>query len=285
MLSDPVSAPDHRPVAASRKVAILGMGSIGASIVELWNSAPPAGHALVAVCGRPTQADMLGAQLPDSTAFTTTVAAMIDHAPDIVIEAAGHSAVTESGCQILSAGIDLHLLSAGVLANPDLARDLVAAAKTGGSAIIIPAGAMAGFDGLRALDVDGGARVTYISTKPPVAWVGTPADAAFDLPNITSRTVLFDGNAADAARLYPKNANLAAAIALAGVGFEQTRVVLVADPSITSNLGEIKAENERTSLFVRVAGEASAINPKTSMIVGASAIASLCNRTDTIRFC
>jgi aspartate dehydrogenase len=170
------------------------------------------------------------------------------------------------------------LLSVGALAEAALQADLQSAAQAGSSRLLLPVGAIAGLDGLLALRQAGLQRVRYTSAKPPLAWRGTPAEAAFDLARLTAPTVIFEGTARDAARPYPKNANLAAAVALAGLGFEQTAVRLVADPAATGNTGQIDAEGATSRLQVTVAGAASAANAKTSGIVAHSVLSALANR-------
>jgi len=128
------------------------------------------------------------------------------------------------------------------------------------------------------------APVKYTSTKPPASWKHTPADGAFRLDELTQATVIFSGTAAEAARLYPKNANLAAAVALAGLGLDRTQVELVADPSITENIGRIDAEGAYASLSVVVGGKSAADNPKTSQITGMSVLAALENQVGLIAF-
>ncbi|WP_210247620.1 aspartate dehydrogenase [Salinarimonas soli] len=130
----------------------------------------------------------------------------------------------------------------------------------------MPAGAIAGLDGLGTLKAAGLHAVTYTSTKPPLAWRGTPAERTVDLEALTERVVFFEGSAREAALQFPKNANLAATVALAGLGFERTRVRLVADPESRGNTGEVRAESEIGTLEVTMAGLAST-NPKTSASV------------------
>ena len=126
------------------------------------------------------------------------------------------------------AAADLMVISTGALADDAVRARLRAAADASGHRMLLPSGAIAGLDGLGALRIGGLTRVTYTSTKPPAAWRGTPAAEEHDLDNLQERRVIFSGAAADAARLYPKNANLAATVALAGLGLHQTQIKLVA---------------------------------------------------------
>lgn len=98
-----------------------------------------------------------------------------------------------------------------------------------------------------------------------------------------SREGLVADDASNAARLFPKNANLAAAVALAGIGFERTQIELVADPNGTGNIGMLEAVSDSSTLTVTVSSTPSS-NPKTSANVGASVIAALRNSAALIRF-
>ena len=113
----------------------------------------------------------------------------------------------------------------------------------------------------------------YTSTKPPEAWRGTPAEQAHDLAALAGPTVLFSGAAAEAARLYPKNANLAATVAIAGgLGMQRTHVTLVADPACAGkgNTGRIEASGAHGTLSVECCNAAAPDNPKTSATTGLS---------------
>src|SRR5260370_19337106 len=83
--------------------------------------------------------------------------------------------------------------------------------------------------------------VRYRSRKPPLAWRGSVAERVADLGTLAKPTVLYKGTAGEAALLYPQNANVAAAVALAGLGFESTQVELVADLGAGGNIHEIEA--------------------------------------------
>ena len=202
----------------------------------------------------------------------------------MVVEAAGHDALMAYGHAVLTARRHLYIVSVGALAQGDLRDRLLVAAKEAGSAIHIPCGALAGFDGLMALRCGGLEGVRYTSIKPPAAWVGTPAEGLLgDLSAGEARTV-FEGPAGQAAASFPKNANLAAAVALAGIGFEQTQIRLIADSSATVNSGVLEAWGPQGHLRVEVAGRAEPDNPKSSAIVADSIVASLRNARGALRF-
>lgn len=270
------------------RVALLGYGAIGVSIVALWRSSSVINedYELATICCRPDQVETAWAQLDGAqTQVVTSVADMLDLRPDVVIEAAGQAAIFQHGEDILRFGATLVLLSVGALANPDVHEALCKAAALGGGRILLPAGALGGFDALRALVNAGRADVKYTSRKPPKAWFGTLAESLCDLRNLDRQDLLFRGDAAEAALNYPKNANLAAMVALAGVGFKRTMVDLIADPFIEENIGQLEAWGDGGSLSVTISGPAHPENPRSSRIVGASVISALINETARPRFC
>lgn len=265
------------------RVGLIGWGAIGRSIISLWPTLPPADISLLGVCVRPTQLHAARTALPAGSSAFDNVTDLMALEPDHVIEAAGHALIASHGEEILRSGCSLYLLSVGSLAHEDLRARLLGAAGSGKSRILIPAGALAGFDGLLTLNRDQLSFVKYTSIKPGHAWYGTPASKTHALDRLTQRTVIFSGNAGEAARLFPKNANLAAAVALAGLGFERTAVELIADPHVSGNVGIVEAVSRSSSLTLTMSSHASS-NPKTSANVGASIIAALHNDTATLRF-
>jgi aspartate dehydrogenase len=265
------------------RVGLIGFGAIGRAIVELWERLPTDAFELAGACVRPAQLEVARGLLLPQTLVCDNVSALLAIRPDCIIEAAGHRAVASHGEEILRAGSSLYLLSVGSLADKSLRAALVQAAKKARSHIIIPSGALAGFDGLRTMECASLRSVKYTSAKPPKAWLETPAAKQYNLERLMQRTILFQGNASDAARLFPQNANLAAAVALAGIGFERTVIELVADPHINGNVGTLEAVSHSTELSVTVSSTPSS-NPKTSANVGPSVIAALRNSAATLRF-
>jgi aspartate dehydrogenase len=201
---------------------------------------------------------------------------------DLVVECAGHEALRDLGPSVLKTGCDLLVASVGALADPLLESLLGDAAKIGRACLRIPSGALGGLDALGAAKFAGLREVRYESHKAPGAWRGTPAEDRIALDDVMRPTVVFEGTAREAARLFPKNANVTAAVALAGVGFDRTKVVLHADPLATGNTHRIKAEGDFGQIDVSVTGKTLPSNPKTSMLAPYSLVRAIANLNQTL---
>jgi aspartate dehydrogenase len=265
-----------------KRTAIVGLGAIGLTLLRAWSNQAPTPQQgpvnLVAVLVKPQHAAAAQAQVPAGVAVCTTLAQLLALAPDTVVEAAGHGAVSAYGPPLLAAGQQLVVVSAGALADEALAQRLLAACAQGGGRVCIPTGALAGLDGLRAMRGLGLQRVRYTSTKPPDAWTGTPAEQRFNLAALREPTVLFSGTAREAARLFPQNANGAATVALAGLGLDRTEVTLVAAPHTAFNNARIQAEAAGTVLDLCMQNARAPGSSKTSFITGLSVLAALNNQ-------
>lgn len=193
---------------------------------------------------------------------------------DFVLECAGHSAVWQFGADILRRGVDFGVLSAGALADDAGLDRLRRASQAGAAQLIVVPGAIGGIDALAAAG-DQLDNVVYLSRKPPLSWRGSPAETTHDLERITAPTVLFTGTAREAAITFPKNANVVATVALAGIGFDATQVTLLADPGATGNIHSIKATGPLFDLDYVTQGAALPANPKTSALTAHSAVRAL----------
>jgi aspartate dehydrogenase len=263
-------------------VALIGCGGIARDVVTALRAADPdeAVH-IAGALARPGRAGQARVALID-VEIVETLDELLSHDPDVVAEVAGQQAVAEHGEAVLRSGIDCLVISVGALADPKLLARLKAAARDGASRILLPAGAIGGIDAIAAMRVAGLTKVTYRSRKPPAAWRGSPAEQVADLGTLKRRTMLYKGSAGEAALLYPQNANVAAAVALAGLGFDATEVELIADPDAGGNVHEIEAEGAAGSFAIQLQGKPSRSNPKTSALAAMSVARALLNAKATI---
>ncbi len=221
-------------------------------------------------------------ELAAGCAVHTEISAFLNDAPDIVAECASHAAVRDYGPAVLKAGRDLIVISIGALSSDALRQQLAQAAQTGGARLILPPGAIGGIDALAAARLSGLESVVYTGRKPPLAWRGTPAERLLALDSLNAATVFFEGSARKAAEDYPFNANVAAALALAGIGLDATKVRLVADPAIKRNVHEFAVSAGCGDFSVRLEGRPSPANPKTSLMAGYSVARELLNRAGPV---
>jgi aspartate dehydrogenase len=207
---------------------------------------------------------------------------LLADAPDAVAECAGHAAVRQYGEAVLAASRDLVVISIGALADDTLRATLLSSAQQHGARLVLPSGAVGGLDALGAARLSGLQTVTYTGRKPPKAWRGTPAERLLDLDALSAPAIFFEGTARQAATDYPQNANVAAAVALAGLGFDATKVRLIADPKAARNVHEISVRAGCGDFDLQLEGRPSPLNPKTSLMAGFSVAREILNRTGAL---
>lgn len=260
-------------------LAIIGYGAIGQYLTARLRD--EADTRLRAVVVRPQRVDEVRAELGEGMSVVSSIDEVTDTV-DLFVECAGHDGLRAHGPAVLERGGELLVVSVGALADRALHRNLTEHAEASAGRMTIVPGAVAGIDGLAAARIGGLDTVRYTSRKPPVAWRGTVAEESVDLDAITGETELFAGPADEAARLYPKNANVAATIALAGVGFDRTVVRVLADPNAGGNVHEVEASGAFGEMSLRLRGQPLAENPKTSSLTAYSILRAIANRAGSV---
>ncbi|MGN5476503.1 aspartate dehydrogenase [Cupriavidus basilensis] len=261
-------------------VSMVGCGAIGRGVLELLKSDPDVAFDVVIVPeGQMEEArGALSALAPN-----VRVATCLDgQRPDLLVECAGHQALEEHIIPALERGIPCMVVSVGALSEPGLVERLEAAARRGKTQVQLLSGAIGAIDALAAARVGGLDEVIYTGRKPARAWTGTPAAELFDLDALTEPTVIFEGTARDAARLYPKNANVAATVSLAGLGLDRTSVRLLADPNAVENVHHVEARGAFGGFELTMRGKPLAANPKTSALTVFSVVRALGNRAHAV---
>lgn len=257
------------------KFGLIGHGAIAQYVRGQFDN-----DDLAYVISRPDRQDAAAAAL----AYEGAVGVDMGAAPDIdvVVDCAGHAGLRAHGTDALRAGIDVITVSIGALADPAFLDELASASASGGGRLYLATGAIGALDALRSAAEGDLASVRYIGRKPPSGWRGSRAEDLLDLDSLSDATIHFEGTARDAALHYPKNANVAAAVALAGVGFDQTSVRLIADPDVTENIHEIEAEGDFGCFKFEIAGRTLLGNPRTSALAAMSVVKALRDRSSAI---
>lgn len=251
---------------------LLGIIGDGAISHYVRDQASEHGHGVIALLVRP---ERVNDDSKDDILRIDKVADFPDRV-EHVVDCAGHTALHAYGPDILRRGIALTTVSIGALADRNLHDKLQQAASLGGARLHLASGAIGALDCLRAARVGKLHSVTYTGRKPPQSWRGSPAESRLDLDTLTDGAVThFSGSARDAATQYPKNANVAAAVALAGVGFDETLVQLIADAGVAENIHEVEARGEFGSFSFAIKGHSLADNPRTSALAAMSVISKL----------
>jgi aspartate dehydrogenase len=254
------------------RVAIGGFGAIGKVIAGRLDRGIE-GLALAAVSAR----DMARAEraLAD---FARPVPVLplseLGGCAEIVVECAPAHLFREIAEPALGHGRLVIVLSCGALLDN---FDLVDLARRHGGRILVPTGALLGLDAVVAAAEGEVSSVHMITRKPPGGLIGAPylGEHGIDIDKLSEPKRVFAGNAREAARGFPANVNVAAALALAGIGPERTTIEIWADPGVSRNIHRIEVEADAARFSMQIENVPSTENPKTGRLTPLSVVAAL----------
>jgi aspartate dehydrogenase len=256
----------------AQRVAIGGFGAIGRVAAQHLDRGIE-GMALAAVSARDiarAQAAMADFAHP----VPIVPLARLWEQADIVVECAPAAVLRDIAEPALAHGRLIIVLSCGALLDN---LDLVDLARRSGGRILVPTGALLGLDAVVAAAEGGITSVNMVTRKPPRGLLGAPYLEAngIDITGLTRPKRVFSGSAREAAHGFPANVNVAAALALAGIGPDRTNVEIWADPNVTRNTHRIEVESEAARFSMQVENVPSAENPRTGRLTALSVIAAL----------
>lgn len=253
-------------------VGIVGLGAIGMKLARALDAGVP-GLKLAAVAVRDAEKARQAMKGFKDRPLILDIA-KLPRECDIIVECAPASVFEEVATAAIEAGCIFIPSSCGQL----LPRmHLVDRARETGARIIVPTGALLGLDAVRAAAESDVESVTIETRKPPRGLAGAPylEKNGIDVSSVTEAKRVFAGNAFDAAAGFPANVNVAAALALAGIGPERTTVEIWADPGVTRNTHTIRVEAESARLTMTIENVPSDENPRTGRITALSLLACL----------
>jgi len=259
------------------RVGIIGGGTIARLFIEHIQRGDLGAAEVVAIVGRSAQSRAKTLAAEHGMNFVTNIEGLIDARPDVVVEAAAHEVVREYGAPLLKKGIAFIVLSCGAMADDTLRATLEAAAQDSGALLYVPSGGIAGLDALKAACIAGVDEVTIAITKPPAAWKGIAyvEKLGTDLAGLREACVLFEGSAREGVPHFPANVNIAAILSMAGIGFDRTRLKVVADPALIYNTHFIDIKGRTGNISIRLENVPAPDNPKTAWLACYSALAAL----------
>lgn len=255
------------------KIVIIGSGSLGTIIGEYVSLNMSESYEVLGILDQDKEiASGLANRL--KTKVYNNIDEVIEDSPDYIIEAATPGVVKELGIKILSKGINLIPLSVGAFADKEFYEDAKSVALKNNTRVLLPAGAVGGFDVLSAAMLMGDAQVSIETEKAPESLNGAPYLKGRRLSPDKEEEV-FRGFAREAIKGFPTNVNVAVATAIATVGVDNTNVSIDSIPGKKGNKHEIKLNGENIKINISIESVPSPENPKSSVLAAYSVIAIL----------
>lgn len=256
-----------------KKVGILGCGAIGTETAKALCSEFKEKAVLHAICDTDSTAVRL---FYDNIGRKIQVLEIDELCKqvDMVVEAASSDIVPELIRLAEKHSADVLVMSVGGLLGEE---EHIANLKRKGLHLYIPSGAVSGLDALKA-GMMGQVDVVQLTTKKPVEGLrGAPylEENGIDLDSIMDQQVIFEGNACEAIRAFPKNINVAATVSLAGIGLDKTQVKVLVSPKFRRNSHELYVKGSFGTLRCITENVPSPSNPKTSYLAALSCMAIL----------
>jgi aspartate dehydrogenase len=247
------------------RIGLMGLGAIGEQVAAAITAGVLPDVEIASALVRRTR---------DGTSkflVTNDADAFFEVKVDAFVEGAGHQAVRDHAERALKQA-DMMVTSVGALTDDALRERLIATAKANGHRLILPSAGIGALDTLSAAAIGGLDEVVMTVRKQPSAWFGTEAETMVDLNTLKAPFTVYEGPVREGARRYPQNVNISAAVALAGAGLDRTHLIIIADPTISTHVIEVRARGAFGSFTFVEDILPTESNPKTGKIVGMAVV-------------
>jgi len=255
------------------KVGFIGTGAISSIIAKEIESGKLGNIEIVAVFDTNLSfANILVNQLNSNPYIYSSIENLVNNEKiDLIIECASQTAVEKNAELVLKANKDILVMSSGALLNKNLYTRLEEISDKNNTRIYIPSGAVGAIDTIKSLKgmIN---QVTITTIKNPISLIGSLGFKKWEDKGITEKKLIFKGNANEAIKLFPANVNIAATISLSGIGPENTKVLVYADPDSKINAHEVSIKSKAGNYKFLFENQPSKENPKTSYLAILSAI-------------
>jgi len=259
-----------------KKIGLLGCGAIGTQIALAIDSGKIPASLTHVYDESKEAAESLISKLNNKPEIVANHHLLSSNPVDIVVEAASQDAVKDAALSVLQNRRDLLVMSVGAFLDESIFDVLSDACKEFKKTIYLPSGAIGGLDAIKSVK-DELESLTITTTKHPRSLKGAKffETSDIDLDSLTEQTVIFEGTAKQAVKLFPKNINVSALLSLSGIGSDNTKVKIVADPNTDKNTHHIEAKGKFGEMKFTIANYPDPNNPKTSRLAILSAIETL----------
>ena len=247
-----------------KRVGIIGCGAIGTVIAKAVDEGIVKCDELVLYDSNHEKAESLRKSLSVDVEVVRSLEEMLRIKPSVIVEAASQQAVKEYVPRILAENVELIVMSAGALLEMDVRS----------RRIHVPSGAIGGLDAVSSAALAGIEEITLTTRKNP---------KTLDSKNDREK-IAYDGYAEEAVRLFSREMNVAATLALA-VRPKKVKVKVIADPKVNRNIHEVKVVWKHGDILLRFENDPYPDNPKTSALAAWSAIELLRRLLEETPFC
>jgi len=233
------------------RLVIVGCGKLATVVVNAMNRGLLPDYELVGVYSRSECKAENIAQMYNGVdvKICRDIDELLALKPDYMVESASPTAMRDFSEKTLRSGCSIVTLSIGALADPELYKSLQEVARQSGTRIYIASGATGGFDVIRTASLMGPTEGWFFNEKGPNALKGTPV---YDESLQNEQRVVFEGNAAEAIKVFPTRVNVSVAASLASVGPENIKMKMLSTPGFKGDTQRVEVKNEQVHAVVDV---------------------------------
>lgn len=247
------------------KIGIIGAGAIASFLMEKINTNPSSNLRIMSVFVRSKEKYRM-LETKYEVQLYTDITEFIQSDIDIVVEAANIRAIKDLYPNILPYK-DIVVISVGIFADEEISENMYQLANQYNRTIYLPSGAIGGLDLLQNVSAAGTvSEVSIITRKPANTLLSEPTE---------EEVVVFKGSAVKAIKQFPKNINVSIILSLAGIGVDQTKVTIIADPNVENNIHSIHIVGDFGKASITVENQPLPENPKTSHLAAMSILGTL----------
>ena len=261
-----------------KRIGVIGYGQIGSALCDHL-----AGGSVddIDIIGIYENNAAMGAKIPEGL-LCASIEDLLAQRPDLVVEAAHPVAVHLNGEAVLRQ-CDLLIMSVSALGDQELEDRMRQAGRENHTRLYIPHGATLGLDGLR----DGLSlweEVAITMRKNPRNLNFSEAPGLEPAPD-SGEVVLYDGPTRGVLALFPKNVNSHATLALATLGMERTRSILISDTNMDDSVIEIDAYGAGTRIHIERRNPIKGVTGKLTILSVLQSIRNILGPMDVVKPC